>query len=187
MIKQVEGFDKYIAIAGFKDVQISDVDHFLNMIREKLDDAVVQFFDAKLIAGSQHLYFATLNALKAFKNETNISKNLAVECLLYASARRQIRAALDLIGIRKNSSQIAVLIMADEESSTEKSLADVAKLISGKRDDSVLDLSNEKIAYVRRLFEISDTELAAKLEKDGEKKALSDLVIEHVALLVTKR
>lgn len=187
MIKQVEGFDKYIAIAGFKDVQVSDVDRFLNLVREKLGDVVVQFFDAKLVAGWQHLYFATLNALKAFKNGTNISKNLAVECLLYASARRQISAALDLIGIRQNSSQIAVLIIVDEKSVTEKSLADVSRMISGKRDDSVFDLSNEKIAYIRCLFEISDTELAAKLEKDGEKKALSDLVIEHVALLVTKR
>jgi hypothetical protein len=39
---------------------------------------------------------------------------------------------------------------------------------------------------VRKLFGISDTELAAKLDGDG-KKAVSDLVIEHIALLVTQR
>jgi len=187
MIKQVEGFNKYIAIAGFRNAQISDVDHRVNLVREKLGAVTVQFFDAKLIAGWEHLYFATLNALKAFKNKTNISKNLAVECLLYASARRQIKVALDLIGIRQDSSQIAVLVVAHEKNITEKSLAKVTTLISGKHDNSVLDLSNEKIMHVRRLFGISGTELAAKLEQDGEKRALSDIVIEHVALLVTQR
>jgi len=43
------------------------------------------------------------------------------------------------------------------------------------------------MANVRKLFGISDTELAAKLDEDGEKKAVSDLVIEHIALLVTQR
>ncbi|MDH5448795.1 MAG: KEOPS complex subunit Cgi121 [Candidatus Bathyarchaeota archaeon] len=187
MIKQIEDFSKHIGIVGFRDVQISDVDHLLSLVRQKLGDVTVQFFDAQLVAGWQHLYFATLNSLKAFKNRTNISKNLAVECLLYASAQRQIRVALNLMGIKQNSSQIAVLVVADEENVAEKSLTEVSKLILGKRDDGVLDLSVEKMAYIRRLFDISDTELAAKLEEDGEKKALSDLVIEHVALLVTRR
>lgn len=187
MIKEVEGFNKYIAIAGFRDVNISDVDYFLNLVRKKLGKVRFQFFDAKIIAGWQHLYFASLNALKAFQNRTNISKNLAVECLLYASAQRQITTALSLIGIRQNSPKIAVLLIANEESTVEKSLAEVSRLIPGKHDDSVLDLANEKTAFIRRLFGISDTELATKLEKGKEEDALTDLVIEHVALLVTRR
>jgi KEOPS complex subunit Cgi121 len=187
MIKQVGEFSKYIAIVGFRNTQISDVDQFLNRIRKKSEAVAVQIFDARFIAGWQHLYFAALNALKAFKNKTNISKNLAIECLLYASARRQIKLALDLIGVKLDSSQVAVLVVADKKSVVEKSLADVSRLISGKRDDSVLELSNEKMVHVKRLFGISDIELAAKLEEDGEKRALSDIVIEHVGLLVTQR
>jgi len=188
MIKEVKEFNKHVGIAGFADVHMSDVDQFLNLTREMLDAAAaVQFFDAKLIAGWQHLYFAALNALKAFKNKTNISKNLAVECLLYASAQRQIKAALDLVGIRRNSSRIGVLIIADKRETVEKTLEEVSRLISGKRDGNVLVLSDEKMANVRKLFGISDTELAAKLDEDGEKKAVSDLVIEHIALLVTQR
>ena len=177
MIKRVEGFEKHVAISGFRDVQIIDVDHFLKLTREKSGDGAVQFFDAESVAGWQHLYFAALNALKAFKNGTNISKNLAIECLLYASARRQIRAALDLVGIRRNSSKIAMLAIADEKSVAEESLANISKLIPGRRDDSVLDLSNGKIMHVRRLFKISDTELAAKLEKNGEKKILKRMTL----------
>lgn len=187
MIKQVEGFKKYIAIAGFRNVQISDIDHFLNSVRENLGAVTVQFFDAKFVAGWQHIYFATLNALKAFKNKTNISKNLSVECLLYASARRQIKVALNLIGIKQISSQIAVLVISDEKKVAEKSLSEVSMLISGKHDNSVLNLSSEKMTHIRKLFGISDTELGAKSDEDGEKRALADIVIEHVALLVTQR
>lgn len=186
MIREVEGFGRYVAIAGLRDVKIGDVERFLASAREELGDVAVQFLDAKLVAGWQHLYFATLNALKAFENQTNISKNLAVECLLYASAQRQIKAALDLMGIKRNSSTIAVLIIADNEETAGRALKKVENLISGKREDSMIDLSKEKMAYVRRLFGISDVELAAKLE-DDEGKALSDLVIEHMALLVTQR
>ncbi len=186
MIKQVEEFNKYIAIAGFRDVHIGNVDHFLNLVRERLETVAVQFFDAQLIAGWQHLYFAALNALKAIRNGTNISKSLAVECLLYASAQRQIKNALELIGIKRDLSKIAVLVVANGEKAAEVVLAEVSKIVSGKRDDNVLELSNEKMAYIRRHFGISDSELESKLV-DEEKKALCNLVIEHVALLVTQR
>lgn len=187
MIKQVEGFDEYVAIAGFRDARIDDVDCFLSLVREELGNVTVQFFDAGLVSGWHHLYFATLNALNAFKNRMNISKNLAVECLLFASAQRQIKAALGLIGIKPRLSRIAVLIISNTEGAVEKSLEKVSKLIHGRRDDSVLDLTEEKVGHIREVFGISDVELAAKSEKGGEEAALSELVIEHVALLVTQR
>jgi len=187
MIKLVEGFNKYITIAGFKDVHINKIDHILSSVRKMLNTAAIQFFDAKLIAGWEHLYFAALNALKAFKNQTNISKSLAVECLLYACAQRQIRVALGLIGIKQSSSEIAVLIITDEKSAAEQAFEEISRLVLGERDDAVLELSDEKMVCIRRLFGISDTELATKLEDYGEKEALSDFVIEHIALLVTQR
>lgn len=186
MIRKVEGFGRYVAIRGFRDVHIVDVECFLTSVRQTVGDAVVQFLDAKLVAGWEHLYFATLNALKAFDNQTNISKNLAVECILYASARRQIKAAFEVIGIRENLSTIAVLIIADSEEIAAKALKRVENLISGKHDDSVLDLTKKKTVSIKALFGISDMELGTKLEVD-EGKALSELVIEHIALLVTQR
>ena len=186
MIRKVEGYSRYVAIAGLREVEVGDVERFLASVKEKLHNVTVQFFDARIVAGWQHLYFATLDAIKAFENQTNISKNLAVECLLYASAQRQIKAALDLVGIKRNSSAIAVLIIGDNEKIAGDALKKVENLIHGKREDSVIDLSKEKMTYVRDLFGISDVELAAKLE-DDEGKALSDLVIEHMALLVTQR
>ena len=186
MIKKIEEYDKYITIAGFRDTHINP-DNVLKLIRKEFDIVAVQLFDAKKIAGQDHLFFAALNALKAFRNGTNISRNLAVECLLYAASHRQITVALSNIGIKEDSSQIAVVVIADSRKVAEDSLEKVSRVVSGERDDRVLDLTDEKVSLVRHLFNISDEELSTKIVDNGEKKALLDLVLEHMALLVTRK
>jgi len=188
VIKRIEDFNKYIAIVGFKDVKIKDANNLLSLVREKTKDTEVQFFDAELVAGWEHIYFAVLNALKAFENRLNISNSLAVETLLYASAQRQIKKAVELLGIKSSSSRVAVLALGETELKANNALETVSHLIPGKRDDSVLELNDEKFEGIQRLFGISEFELNAKLERKGmERKALTDLVIEHVALLAIQR
>jgi KEOPS complex subunit Cgi121 len=188
VIKRIEVFNRYVAITGFRDVKIKDANSLLDLVREKTESTEVQFFDAELIAGWEHLYFAVLNALKAFENGLNISNNLAIEILLYASAQRQINKAVELVGIKSISSNIAVVVLAGTEFKVDKALETVSHLILGKRNDSVLELTNEKFDGIKKLFCISETEMNAKLEKKGmEKRALTNLVIEHVALLAIQR
>ena len=188
MIKRIKGFNKYVAIVGFKDVKIEDADSLLSLARERTEDAEVQFFNAELVAGWEHLYFAVLNALKAFESKLNISNSLAVEILLYASAQRQIKRAVGLLGIKSSSSNIAAVILAETELKAKEILETVSHLILGKYDDSILELTDAKFDGIRKLFSISESELNAKLERKGmERKALTDLVIEHVALLVIQR
>ena len=188
MIREMEDTNKIIAIAGFRDVQTKDVDGLLNAIRRRVKGACVQFFDADLIAGQEHLFFAALNALRAFESKINISSSLAMETLLFASAQRQIKKAVELLGIKTDSSRIAVLILAETKQRAAESLETVSKMISGERDDSVTELNEEKFQAIEGLFHVTDRELKAKLKKEGlEKEALTDLVIEHVALLATQR
>ena len=189
MIRKLEGFNKYILIAGFRNVKIKNIDKFFILVKQKTGNACVQFFDAKLVAGWQHLYFATLNAVNAFKNRLNISNNLGIEILLYASAQRQIKEAVKLIGIHPTSRKVAIVIVANTHSEASLLLSMISLLLRGSiRDDGLLELTDDKVEGIRRLFEISDIELEAKVEKeDGMKEALMDLVIEHVALLVTQR
>jgi tRNA threonylcarbamoyladenosine modification (KEOPS) complex Cgi121 subunit len=107
--------------------------------------------------------------------------------MLYGCAQKQIRVALDLIGIKQESSQVATLIVTDEKEAAGKAFEEISRLVRGEHDDLVLELSDEKMVCIRELFGISDLELTTKLEDNGEKNALSNLVIEHVALLVTQR
>ncbi len=188
MIREIEGTGKYIATAGFRNTKIRDIESLFEAVRDKVKDAYVQFFNADLIASQEHLFFAALNALKAFESKTNISNSLAVETLLFASAQRQIKRAVELIGIKPESSRVAVLVVADTQQRAKATLEVVSGLVSGERDDNVIELSEEKFEAVKKLFKISDLELGAKLKKEGsERQALIELVIEHVALLTALR
>jgi len=187
LTKRLRDVNKYVAIAGFKNVKIKDVNYLLERVRREVDEAHVQFFDAKLVASQQHLYFAALNALKAFEKKLNISNSPAIEVLLYASSQRQIRKAVDMLGIKPHSSQVAVIVITETKRGADIALEAVSKLISGERDDRVLELTDEKFEGVKKLFGVSDLEIEAKLRKEGlEREALVDLVIEHVALLATQ-
>lgn len=187
MLKRAEGFDKFVGVAGLRRIRVENVENVVDLVRGQLGDVTIQFFDARQVAGWQHLFFAALNALKAFRNGSNISKSLAVECLLYACAQTQISVALAVMGIKKDSSEVAVLVVGDEAEVVEGSMEKASKLLRGVPDDDVLYLSDEKLESVKKLFGISDDEVSAVSREVGMKEAVSDLVVEHVALLDTLR
>jgi len=181
-------FNKHVAIAGFREVKLEDVNRFFQAVKDKTENACVQFFDASLIAGWEHLHFAVLNTLNAFKSKANISSSTAMETLLYASAQRQIKEAVRLIGIKPSTRHVAVLIIAKTPGQAESVLRVVSQLLGGRPDDSVVELTDAKTDGVRKLFDLSNAELESKLQREGfEKQALVDMVIEHMALLVTRR
>ena len=92
-----------------------------------------------------------------------------------------------MLGIKQGSSEVAVLIIAENTQAKNEGLSLVTKMVFGKRNDTVVELSTYKMAGIRSLFGISDLEFEAKLKKQGlEKEALTDLVIERMALLVTR-
>ena len=184
----LEGFGKQLMVAGFRNVRIGDVNQFLKRVKDKTDGVVVQFFDASLIAGAEHLRFAALNALNAFKSKVNISDSVAMETLLYASSQRQIKEALMHLGIGPSTDSVAVLVLAETSAQAYSTMKVVARLVGGRRDDSVLDLTDAKAAALKKLFDISEAELESKaVQKGREADALIDLIIEHLALLVTQR
>jgi len=184
----LERFNKHLTCAGFNNVKIKDINRLFQTLKDETDNACVQFLDASLVAGSEHLHFAALNALNAFEGQVNISSSLVIEILLYASAQRQIKEAVRLIGVRTNTTKVAVVIIAETGKQASAILKVVSRLLRGKRDDSVIDLTGGKLANLRKLFGISDVELEAKAERKGlEKQALMDLVVEHMALLVAQR
>jgi len=188
VLKRIEEFKIYAEISGFKNVKISQAKEFLDKVSEEKPAGVeVQFFDAGRVATWEHLFFAALNALTAFKNKENISKSLAMETLLYAAAERQITRAVELVGIRATSSEVAVLIIGKEPRKMKSALSMVSKDIGGQRDEGILELSKDKVATIGRVFSISKAELTTVMEKNDAEKAMTDLVVERMALLSTQR
>lgn len=185
--RYIKEFSKFVIIAGLKGVKIDDVEALFSQIRRETR-IQVQIFDANCVASQQHLYFAALNALKAFQDKLNISSSLAVEVLLYASGQRQIQKSVNMLGVKPKTQNAAVLIITDSKDDAIETLSSVSKTLDGKFDDGVMEVTADKYAYLKRLFGIADREIEAKTErKNTEKEALIYLIIEHGALLpVTK-
>jgi len=187
LLKYIEESGKYVAITGFRSAKIKEIAEFFKVIRKKApSNADIQFFDAKLVATWQHLYFAVMNAETAFQNRQNISKTLAMETMIYASAQRQIRKAMELLGIKPVSSNIAVVIVGEEQKIVKSALTVVSKYVDAQEDETVLELSNEKARIIQKSFEISNVELKIMMKKGNLENALTDLVIERMALLATQ-
>jgi len=186
LAKETEILGRYMILAGFKGVKVGDPHILLQRVHEKTKDNKVQLLDADLVAGWEHLYFATLNAQKAFETGLNISKDLAVETLLYASGQHQIRKAVELLGVKTGSCNVAVVIMAETEVEAHEDLKIVSDLLGGKISDETLDLTKEKVQTIRKLFNISDLEVNAASRDENLEKTLANLVIEHMALLTTR-
>jgi len=186
MLKRLEEFGKYVEIAGFRNVKIRDLKCLLKMLGDEPAQVDIQFFDVALIATWEHLYFAVLNALVAFRSKRNISKSVAVEALLHASAQSQIRKATQLLGVKPSSSDIAVLIVGGQSELIRSVLLTISKNVGGERDDGILELSEEKSESIQRFFGISENQLLAVRHGESFERTLVDLVIEQMALVAVQ-
>ncbi len=186
MLHYIEEYSKYVEIAGFRNISFSEADAFLKANRKKASRQVeIQFFDAEFIATPEHLYFAVLNALQAFRQKTNISKSVAMETMLYASAKSQIQKSIDLLGIKLNTKNIAITIMSADPIQIETMLQEFTSCIGRKVDDTVLQMSKHKIESIKKAFSITNQEVSS-VAKDNVEVAIANLVIERLALLATQ-
>ena len=187
MLKPIEEFGKYVEITGFRNVKITDAKAFAEVLSKKMPEGVeIQLFDADLVASWQHLYLATINALSAFKTNRNISKSIAVETVLYASAQRQIKKAIDQIGLKLQSKNAAVLVIGGDSNSVKVGVAVVSKWFGFDPDETVLQLSETKTRHIKKVFDISEIELEAVYSRKDSDQALIELIIERVSLLSTR-
>jgi KEOPS complex subunit Cgi121 len=181
-----EEYDKVIEINGYRNIDFEKAESFLKSCRKHPpQNGEVQFFEADLIATEQHLYFAALNALLAFENKTNISKNVAIETILYASAQRQIQKAIDLIGIKPKTQNMAIVIIGEEPCQIENELREISSCVKGNPDSSTLQLTGEKKAKILKDFQITSKEIET-INYNATDETIVNLIIERMALLTTQ-
>ncbi|RJS84143.1 hypothetical protein CW702_02860 [Candidatus Bathyarchaeota archaeon] len=179
---------KNVVIAGFKSVKVENVEEMIGEIQRRTKGlGYAQLLNAQLIAGMEHLYFAVMNAITAFKGGYNISRNLAVEVLLYSSAQHQISKAVNLMGIKPGIQDIAVVAIAESYADALRILRIVEDVLPGERDDHVLELTKEKTGNIIRTFGISRCEINAASRGLNEEETVKNLVIERMALLPAQR
>lgn len=179
--------NEIVYITGYKNVKINNVKDFVKKIKEKLPSNVwIQFFNASFIASWQHIFFAVINAKLSFKNQKNISKSIDIETLLYASAQHQINKAIQKIGIKPDTRNIAIVIVVKEEEQIPNVLLNITKYIGNNQDEAIIGFSNEKQKKIVDIFEISENEIESVLKDDNIFEAIKNIIIERMAILSTQ-
>jgi len=153
---------------------IVDVDETLKRVEAVAGERLVQLFDARYVAGEEHILSALQKAKRAFEREENISQNIRLEVMLYAAATRQLKRAFEM-GIKQGPCSIVVLIEAEDVLELSEK---VERVLSLRRDDCVVECSPDKRDVLCEFFDISEEELSCV----GEER-LCQLVLERVALL----
>jgi tRNA threonylcarbamoyladenosine modification (KEOPS) complex Cgi121 subunit len=180
-------YGKWVEITGYRNIAFAKAEKFLKKNRKETKQICdIQFFDADLIATQEHLYFAVLNALQAFRNKSNISKSPAMETMLYASAQRQIQKAIQRCGIKPETESMAIIIIGENPTQIETVLQTITMYVGLKPDEKVLEMSNVKEKKIVKTFQITDEELKTVMKHDDRLEAVVNLVIERVALLATQ-
>jgi len=188
LIYEVSEFDKYLLITAIEHVKVGKVEEFLEELRRKSPATEVQVLRPDRVAGAEHLFFASLNALNAFKQKTNLCKGLPMEILLFASAQRQIKNAIEELGLKDSPSRLALVAVSKDRGKLENLLEIVLSVTKGKENEGVLDAwSKTKIEVVKKVYSISERELAATTSaKTSIEKALKNSIIGRMAILPTQ-
>lgn len=188
MILDLSKDGKFVAVAAFKTPPAIDPSEILRHLRKAIPNVDVQFFDGRRIAGKEHLEIAAINALHAFKLGINISRNVAMETLLYASAQRQIDVAISRLGVTQDSRTVGLVALSDTRDRLVVLEDWIAQFVGTEMNDALLDQwSDGKTAEIMKLYEIGAAELEAiKMPGHEIKDAVKRAVIERVALLSTR-
>ena len=149
---------------------VEDVDAFVAELGDVGDGhgAAVQAFDADYVADEAHLASAVAHANRAFERGANVASERAVEVLLYAAGRRQIRRALAM-GVDEGDSEVVVVVDGGDEVAA-------ADAVRGLLAEERPTLGGDE-ATLRAFFDVSEAESAAAAG------GLADVVRERVALL----
>lgn len=186
MLQQIREYNVHVEITGYRNIDFFVAENYLKLDRKKLNqNLTIQFFNAQLIATHQHLCFAAINALAAFKNQSNLSKNLAMETMLYASAQRQIQKAIQLLGLKQDTKNLAAMIISQNPTAIKEAVTEISNQFHSEPDESVLELSKEKMIKIQEAFKITVAQIKT-LSKLDKQQAIVNLVIEQVALLATQ-
>jgi KEOPS complex subunit Cgi121 len=179
---------RFALVSAFRVPDSMDPSAALKEVRSKIPASEIQFFDGGRVAGKEHLEIAAINASHASKSGIGISRSLAMETLLYASAQRQIDAAITRTGISQDSKIIGLVAFSQNEEDARVLEGRIAQIVGVELNEELLnEWSEKKTRSITGLYSISANELEAiKMPREEIEKAIMKAVVERVALLSTR-
>ncbi|MEM4447551.1 MAG: KEOPS complex subunit Cgi121 [Candidatus Jordarchaeales archaeon] len=174
--------DRVACICGLRGlVGIEEALHLTREAEAKFG-VVVQIFDASLVATWEHVFFSTLNAVKASDAGRRIARSLGMEILVRLSGQRQINVALEMFGVKEGCERLGLVAVGAKGGRVEEAARYVIEALGALEDDGVLELDGEKAERIKKAFGIESVELESVQARD-EFEALVKCCIERGALL----
>lgn len=139
---------------------------------------VTQAFNSRRVAGVEHLVHASRLAIIAHEGGRGFASSLSIELICWVAAERQIYRAFEKMGVRGGSNDLALVSIGSSVSQVRKAIVRIFEDLGATWDNSLLEMSPEKIPEIRRAFSIAREAELAPIEK---------IVLERVALLALEK
>lgn len=176
----------HVAVGEITNANLLKKEELISLTSEQIEGIIaVQLLDSTLVAGEVHLLSAAQNALNAWKGDYAISRNLAVEILLYASGQHQIGVALEKLGVNDEATSVAAVVLGTDESNLKSHVDYIVDKIGSVSQQPFVP-TEERIQLIMMHFGINDTELTTLSSSDSIEaryRALSGCVISRVSMV----
>ncbi len=152
-------------------------------------NVTIQVCNSSYIANWEHIFFSALYAMLAFSQKRNISNQLSLEILLYLSAQRQIRVALEAFGLRSGSN--VIIILGNNEQTLEEALNESETTLPAAKLEDMVNISDkDKFRTVKAYFKIGEAELDAIKDSDTQQsleEAVIKALLNRIALVTLEK
>ncbi|WEU39752.1 MAG: hypothetical protein OdinLCB4_004525 [Candidatus Odinarchaeum yellowstonii] len=196
IIKRLEEpFAQYvIGITAFNTFNLDDSTLLLAHITHSTklsEQPVIQFFNADKIAGWLHLYTSAYFTVKSLVKLSTKIKSIELELLRWVSAQKQLSDAINIMGVKEGDKRLAVLSIGLNENTVRDKISQILGEYNLIEQPELLEIDENKIQRLKRLFQISDTEFNSLLEDrdnpDSGKTLIIKLIINRISALILKK
>ena len=152
-------------------------------IQNKYSDSILQFFNENYILNTEHIFNACYFSLKAFHYKKNISNKKEIEFLLYLATKRQIKSAINDVGINNSNIQngivnYCIVSYVDNVSVINNAIKEA--LNANEIKFTLTQENADKFKIIKEHFEISDEQIKIILNSYGIKKDIEVLLKENI-------
>ncbi|NHI91996.1 MAG: hypothetical protein EAX96_05795 [Candidatus Lokiarchaeota archaeon] len=178
---------RYMGIMFFYHVEIL-LESLLKIIDElsQNDEIRIQAFNLANIVTLDHVIIACYHANKAFINMSNLSKSIDIEFLLYLSCQRQIKIALEKLGVMDGKGDLGICIFGKNEDEILKIKEKLEEYLKFKEDLKFSLPNEETLKSIINLLDISIEEIKSQVENkniSNKIKIIEKTILNKMALL----
>ena len=159
LIRELLEYSQFVLIEGLTIDRGVEFDRLIHTLKAAAPNSLIQLMDGRGILGYDHVFFAVLNSLNARRSNRMICEDLTLEVIVYASAQRQIKNSVGLLGVKENSKQLVLAAISGDIEELRILKNSISEIEGLRLDDSFLKSWNrERLTTVKKMFKVTDDE-----------------------------